>query len=170
MLNPEQHKQMQALIQQQMEKANAVKPIFNSEVKPQPEQPKVEEVKPQPQVETVAGYNVQVVDAINIFDLLKEEEEPTPAPTIQEEEKPNVETVAAPLFILNNTIEEEKPQGLYFTDYTEKAVILQGEGTKEHRDILKEMGGIYRTTWKCGAGWMFAKKHRQTLADILGIE
>ena len=56
---------------------------------------------------------------------------------------------------------------LKITDYSDKSIALVGEGTKKHKDRLKELGGKYNSNLSGGAGWIFSKKSTEELQDFL---
>lgn len=45
----------------------------------------------------------------------------------------------------------------YDTETYPKCVIMLGD-TKDHKEVLKELGGKWNANLKCGKGWMFSKK------------
>jgi hypothetical protein len=47
-------------------------------------------------------------------------------------------------------------QFTYDTETYPKCVVVLGE-TKEYKDVLKELGGKWNASLKCGKGWMFPK-------------
>ena len=52
-------------------------------------------------------------------------------------------------------------------DYSEKSIAVIGD-TKDIKDSLKEIGGVFNPRLRCGAGWIFQKKKMAELAEILG--
>lgn len=61
---------------------------------------------------------------------------------------------------------------LYLINYSERAIALTGD-TKEHKALLKGLGGRFNAHLRCGAGWIFpAKKADVVLATLkaAGIE
>lgn len=52
-------------------------------------------------------------------------------------------------------------------DYSEKSVAVVGD-TKDIKDSLKEIGGVFNPRLRCGAGWIFSKKKTEELAELLG--
>ena len=58
---------------------------------------------------------------------------------------------------------------LRLLDYTEKSFVVIGDST-EFKDTLKAMNGKWMRIKTSGAGWMFAKRHLQEVADVLGIK
>lgn len=51
-------------------------------------------------------------------------------------------------------------------DYSEKAIVLIGT-TKALKEKLAEIGGKYNSHLKCGAGWVFSKRQRETVENLL---
>ena len=52
-------------------------------------------------------------------------------------------------------------------DYSEKSIAVIGD-TKDIKDSLKEIGGVFNPRLRCGAGWIFSKKKMAELTEILG--
>ena len=52
-------------------------------------------------------------------------------------------------------------------DYSEKSIAVIGD-TKNIKESLKEIGGVFNPRLRCGAGWIFSKKKMAELAEILG--
>ena len=52
-------------------------------------------------------------------------------------------------------------------NYSEKSVALYGEGTKEIKDKLLELGGKYNPALKEGKGWIFQKKKKEALIKLI---
>ena len=52
-------------------------------------------------------------------------------------------------------------------DYSEKSVAVVGD-TKDIKDSLKEIGGVFNPRLRCGSGWIFSKKKMAVLAELLG--
>ena len=52
-----------------------------------------------------------------------------------------------------------------FTDYSEKAFVLSGDGTKEIKDALKEAKALYNPNLSVGKGWIFSKSKQQVILD-----
>ena len=42
-------------------------------------------------------------------------------------------------------------------DYSEKSIAVIGD-TKNIKESLKEIGGVFNPRLRCGAGWIFSKK------------
>lgn len=53
------------------------------------------------------------------------------------------------------------------SDYSEKAIVLRGEKTKDCMEGLKEMGGKYNAVLKGGPGWIFPKTKREVLEKFV---
>lgn len=51
-------------------------------------------------------------------------------------------------------------------NYSERAIALTGD-TKEHKSLLKNLGGKYNPALKCGAGWVFSRKKAEAVAAAL---
>jgi len=56
---------------------------------------------------------------------------------------------------------------LKITDYSDKSIAVVGEGTKKHKDSLKELGGKYNSNLRGGAGWIFSKKSTEEVQEFL---
>ena len=52
-------------------------------------------------------------------------------------------------------------------DYSEKSIAVIGD-TKDIKESLKEIGGVFNPRLSCGAGWIFSKKKMAELSEILG--
>ena len=52
-------------------------------------------------------------------------------------------------------------------DYSEKSIAVIGD-TKNIKESLKEIGGVFNPRLKCGSGWIFSKKKMAVLAELLG--
>ena len=46
-------------------------------------------------------------------------------------------------------------QNITITDYSERSFVVRGEGTKEHKDALKQMGGKWNSNLRDGGGWIY---------------
>jgi hypothetical protein len=53
------------------------------------------------------------------------------------------------------------------SDYSEKAIVLRGEKTKDCTDGLKEMGGKFNAVLKGGPGWIFPKTKREIIEKFV---
>lgn len=51
-------------------------------------------------------------------------------------------------------------------DYSEKSVAVIGD-TKEIKESLKEIGGVFNPRLRCGSGWIFSKKKMAELEELL---
>lgn len=51
-------------------------------------------------------------------------------------------------------------------NYSEQSFVVLGN-TKEHKETLKKLGGKWNARLKCGAGWIFSNKHRETVTKEL---
>jgi hypothetical protein len=51
-------------------------------------------------------------------------------------------------------------------DYSEKAIVVRGE-TKECKEQLKKLGGIYNARLKDGPGWIFSKKSEDKVLSFI---
>ena len=56
---------------------------------------------------------------------------------------------------------------LLIEDYSDKAIVVRGEKTKECKETLKELGGKYNANLICGAGWIFSKKQKAKVEEKL---
>jgi hypothetical protein len=52
-------------------------------------------------------------------------------------------------------------------DYTEKSLVIKGEKTREYKENLKELGGKFNSSLKCGAGWVFPKTKKAELEALI---
>lgn len=57
---------------------------------------------------------------------------------------------------------------LEIIDYSEKAFAVIGD-TKPVKDQLKELGGRWNSHLKCGAGWIFSKRHLGAVENAFRI-
>lgn len=57
---------------------------------------------------------------------------------------------------------ERPANGIQIIDYSERAFAVVGD-TRDLADIFKEMGGRFNPKLKCGAGWIFSKRHLDKL-------
>lgn len=60
---------------------------------------------------------------------------------------------------------EQQPK-FQVIDYSEKAIAIVGD-TKDIKDKLKELGGRFNPRLSCGAGWIFSKKMRSEVEQLL---
>ena len=51
--------------------------------------------------------------------------------------------------------------------YSEKAIAVLGEGTKDIKDELYKLGGKFNKYLSCGAGWIFSKKKADEVIEFL---
>ena len=54
-------------------------------------------------------------------------------------------------------------------DYSEKSIAVIGD-TKNIKESLKEIGGVFNPRLRCGAGWIFSKRRWQNLRSFLAVE
>lgn len=52
-------------------------------------------------------------------------------------------------------------------DYSEKAIVVKGEGTRAIKDKLKALGGRFNFRLSCGAGWVFPKTKTDDVCALL---
>jgi hypothetical protein len=52
--------------------------------------------------------------------------------------------------------------------YSDKAFALIGEGTAAIKDQLLGLNGGYNRNLKCGPGWIFSKKRREAVRELIG--
>jgi uncharacterized FlaG/YvyC family protein len=52
-------------------------------------------------------------------------------------------------------------------DYSEKAIAVIGEGTREIKEELKNAGGKFNKYLSCGAGWIFSKRQQAAVIEML---
>lgn len=57
--------------------------------------------------------------------------------------------------------------GITVSEYSEKAIVVRGEGTKDIKDRLKELGGRFNFRLQGGAGWIFSKKSQDKVTELL---
>lgn len=60
----------------------------------------------------------------------------------------------------------KQKKGLRFVDYSEKAFVVYGD-SRHLSEIFKTRGGYFNTHLKEGAGWVFSKKRRKEIEDIV---
>ena len=56
---------------------------------------------------------------------------------------------------------------LKIINYSDKSIVVVGDGTKTHKDSLKELGGKYNPNLSGGAGWIFSKKATEKVQTFL---
>lgn len=59
-----------------------------------------------------------------------------------------------------------KCEGLQIVDYSEKAIALVGD-SRAIKDELKKIGGRFNPRLSCGAGWIFSKKQRTAVEELI---
>lgn len=80
-----------------------------------------------------------------------------------------------PFEIIDKTDNEKKkvktdiPEGLNYLNYSDSSFVIFGKKTKEMKEILKDLGGSFNSRLSCGCGWVFAKKHEESVRLMLGI-
>lgn len=52
-------------------------------------------------------------------------------------------------------------------DYSEKAIAVIGDGTREIKEELKNAGGKFNKFLSCGAGWIFSKSRQAAVIELL---
>lgn len=70
-----------------------------------------------------------------------------------------IEAVAA------ESVPEDAPR-FQIIDYSEKALAVVGD-TRDIKDKLKDLGGRFNPRLSCGAGWVFSKKQKGELEELL---
>lgn len=58
---------------------------------------------------------------------------------------------------------------LTIVDYSEKAFAVIGEDTKKFADALYNLGGNFNRFLKCGAGWIFSKRHLANVKEQFAL-
>lgn len=79
------------------------------------------------------------------------------------------------MFIYNANMEKERLDDvnmgfggdISIESYTDKSVVVRGQGTKLFRDKLKELGGRWNPKLTGGPGWIFSSKKREDLQALL---
>jgi hypothetical protein len=56
---------------------------------------------------------------------------------------------------------------LKIINYSDKSIVVVGDGTKTHKDTLKLLGGSYNPNLKGEAGWVFSKKATEKVQTFL---
>ena len=56
---------------------------------------------------------------------------------------------------------------LKIINYSDKSIVVVGDGTKPHKDSLKELGGKYNPNLRGGTGWIFSKKATEKVQSFL---
>ena len=72
-------------------------------------------------------------------------------------------------------IKEERPappqlkegQSIAVIKYSDKAIAVTGEGTREIKEQLKALGGKFNFRLSCGAGWIFPITKQQQVIELL---
>jgi len=103
------------------------------------------------------------LSTITIADLLGETKEEDNHPTT------GVNCTQTPfelVAIVPTTKTAAAPSKIGIVDYSEKAFALVGD-TKPIKDKLKELGGRFNPSLKCGAGWIFSKKHLEAVKKAI---
>jgi len=62
---------------------------------------------------------------------------------------------------------KSKVPGITIEDYTEKSIVVRGEDTKEIKEKLQELNGKYNPNLEGGPGWIFSKKRREEVEDLI---
>jgi len=52
-------------------------------------------------------------------------------------------------------------------DYSDKAIVLVGESTRQIKEQLKDLGGRFNFRLTCGPGWVFPKTKREEIEKLL---
>ena len=64
------------------------------------------------------------------------------------------------------TTKTAAPNKIEIVDYSEKAFAMVGD-TKPIKEKLKDLGGRFNPSLKCGAGWIFSKKHLEAVKKAI---
>lgn len=61
---------------------------------------------------------------------------------------------------------ENSPEGVQIIDYSDKAFAIVGD-TRKYANAFKLIGGRYNPKLKCGAGWIFSKRHFDAIKSAM---
>ncbi len=83
-----------------------------------------------------------------------------------------IEAPHLPLHTIESEIEEPKPinarttSNIRIVDYSEKAIAVYGD-TRQLADTFRSIGGYFNARLKDGPGWVFSKKRRAEVEELL---
>ena len=55
-------------------------------------------------------------------------------------------------------------------EYSEKAIVVQGDDTRKYKDSLKTLGGKYNGRLRTGPGWVFPKNMKNKIENAINSE
>lgn len=104
----------------------------------------------------------------SLINDLNKPQAPAPAPVAKTTAPATPAPAPAPEVNTVDINPANAPQVLNFTvvDYSEKAFAVIGD-TKDIKDQLGALGGRYNPRLKCGKGWIFSKKRRAQVDQLL---
>jgi hypothetical protein len=56
---------------------------------------------------------------------------------------------------------------LVLENYSEKAIVVYGPGTKECKEQLKELGGKFNANLRTGPGWIYSKQNEKKVREFV---
>lgn len=134
-------------------------------------------------VETIELQEVEPIDILNIeagkedsclneelstltvSDLLGETREEDNHP------KTGIKCTQTPFVLADiKRVEEPAPaakKSIELVEYNENSFALIGEGTREHKDKIKELGGKFNAYLRCGKGFIFSNKRKKEVLNFL---
>lgn len=97
----------------------------------------------------------------------------TPKPAVQELSGYTIEDILTGCEPAEDEpeVQEHPKNGLKIVDYSDRAfaVISDTKPANEVLDVLRQCGGTYNRFLKCGKGWIFSKRHLQTVKAKLSL-
>lgn len=59
------------------------------------------------------------------------------------------------------------PKDIRIVPYSDKSFKVEGEATRLYTDYLKDIGGIFRTTWNGGPGWVYSNSKLSDIQNLI---
>jgi hypothetical protein len=132
---------------------------------------KAEITQPQPETQKtpVAVESTQFLElsALTFNDLITPKEAPTEE-TATPTETPIINQISNFIEAVKPTDETENKPRVFISNYSKFSIAVTGE-TKQIKDVLKDLGGVYNRYLTCGAGWIFAKRKEAEILDELKL-
>jgi hypothetical protein len=107
------------------------------------------------------------LSTLTFNDLITPQETPkeeTASPT----ETPIIEQISNFIEAVKPTEEAEQKPRIFISFYSKYSIAVTGE-TKQIKEVLKDLGGVYNRYLKCGAGWIFAKRKEAEILEELKL-
>lgn len=138
-----------------------VKPVILPTVKAEITQPQPE---PQPETpKTPVEYfadDKKELSTLTFNDLIAPTETPTKTPIIEE--------ISNFIQAVKPTEETEQKPRIFMSNYSPYSIAITGD-TKQIKDVLKDLGGVYNRYLKCGAGWIIPKRKEAEILEELKL-